>query len=345
MDARVDRGPRIVSGMLARALLELGESKGLSRTTLARGAELDPGVTVDDRVALASVLALWAALIARCPSDHLGLELAMRWRVESLGLLGYVTANATTLGEALDRFVALQALVDGEQRMSRVVKGDKVIVTFARDPALSALRQPVEALLASGHAFFQLLSDAPLVARRVRMSHGTALAPGPYRAFFGVGVEHGARMDELQYDASILDRPIPRADPKLGAYLLAAAEAARTSFLEARAASEADLSERLAREVKRRLAGREPITIELASRGLGTSVRALQRALAEEGTSFRDVVDAERRRVAELLLATPRASISDVASELGFAEIASFSRAFKRWTRTSPAAFRKKTRA
>lgn len=328
--------------MLARALLDLGESKGLSRASLARGAEIDASITVDDRVPLASVLTLWATLIARFPSDHLGLEVAMRWRAESLGLLGYVAANATTLGEALDRFVALQALVDGETRMSRVVRDDRVVVTFVRDPALSALRQPVEALLASGHAFFQLSSDTSLVARRVRMSHPSSLAAAPYRAFFGTTVEHGARIDELQYDASILDRPIPKADPTLGAYLLEAARSAHARFLEARAASEADRSERLAREVKRRLAAREPITIELTSKTLGTSVRALQRALADEGTSFRDVVDGERRRVAELLLATPRTSVSEVATELGFAEIASFSRAFKRWTRTSPAAFRKR---
>lgn len=332
----------MVSGMLPIALLDLAAHKGLARATLARSVEIDPNLSADDRVPLASVLALWSMLIARFPSDHLGLELAMRWRAESLGLLGYVAANATTLGDALDRFIAFQALVDGEQRMCRTVRDGTLVVTFARDPALSALRQPVEALLASGHAFFQLLGEAQLTARRVRMSHASSLAPGPYRAFFGVSVEHGARMDELQYDASILDRPIPKADPKLGAYLLEAAESAHARFLEARAASEADLSERLAREVKRRLAAREPISIETTSKSLGTSVRALQRALADEGTSFRDVVDGERRRIAELLLATPKTSVSDVATSLGFSEIASFSRAFKRWTRTSPAAFRKR---
>lgn len=331
--------------MLAIALLDLAAHKGVDRAGLARSVEIDPAVSIDDRVPLVSVLSLWSVLIARFPSNHLGLELAMRWRAESLGLLGYVAANATTLGEALDRFLAFQALVDGETRMSRVVRDGVLVVTFARDPALSALRQPVESLLASGHAFFQLLSDTPFVARRVRLSHPSSLAAAPYRAFFGVSVEHGARIDELSYDASILDRPIPKADAKLGAYLLEATAAAHTRFLEARALSEADLAERLAREVKRRIAAHEPITIEATSKSLGTSVRALQRALAEEGTSFRDVIDGERRRVAELLLATPKASVSDVATELGFAEIASFSRAFKRWTRTSPAAFRKKIRA
>jgi AraC-like DNA-binding protein len=342
VDVRIDRGTRLVSGMLAIALLDLAAAKGLDRAVLARSLAIDPGVGLDDRVHLASVLELWSMLITRFPSDHLGLELAARWRTESLGLLGYLTANATTLGDALDRFVAFQALVDGESRLSYVVREGALVVTLARDPALSALRQPVEALLASGHAFFQLLGRAPLHARRVRMSHGSSLAPGPYTAFFGVPAEFGARRDELVYDAAILDRPVPSADPRLGAYLLEAAEAARARMSEARAAAEAGLTERLARELRRRVDAHEPIAIESVAKSLGTSVRALQRALGEDGTSFRGVLDAERRRVAELLLASPRTTVSEVASALGFAEIASFSRAFKRWTRTSPAAFRKR---
>ena len=130
----------------------------------------------------------------------------MRWRSESLGLLGYLTANARSLGEALERFIQFQAIVDGENRLAHSIRDGVLIVTIARDPALSALRQPVEALLASGHAFFQLLSETPLTARRVRMAHASTLAPEPYRAFFGVAVEFEAPVYELRYDAAILDR-------------------------------------------------------------------------------------------------------------------------------------------
>jgi AraC-like DNA-binding protein len=328
--------------MLAAALLDLAADKGLGRAELARAVGLRPEVDPDDRVPLATVLELWAALIARFPSEHLGLELGARWRAPALGLLGYLAANATSLGEALERLVAFQALVDGENRLSYVVREGALVVTLAGDPALTALRQPVEAQLASGHAFFQLLGRAPLVARRARMRHRSTLAPGPYRAFFGVPVEFGARHDELVYDAEILDRPIPSADARLGAYLLHAAEATSARLSEARAAAEAEVPERLAREVRRRLSARVPVAIDPVARALGTSVRALQRSLGEGGTSFRDVVDAERRRVAELLLASPGTSLGEIADALGFAELASFSRAFKRWTRSSPAAFRRR---
>ena len=83
------------------------------------------------------------------------------------------------------------------------------------------------------------------------------------------------------------------------------------------------------------------MTIEPVARAMGTSARVLQRGLAAEDTSFRALLDAERRRMAELLLASPGAHVSEVARSLGFSEIASFSRAFKRWTRRSPVAYRR----
>lgn len=330
-----------MSGVLPLALLGLAEAKGLDRERVAREVSLPPTPSPEERVPLSRVLGLWRLLVLRFPSDHLGLELATRWRVESLGLLGYLAAHAATLGEALDRLVAYQAIVDGESRLSYAVRGEVLVVSLARDAALSALRQPVEAMLASGHAFFELLSASTLTARRVRMSHASSLAPGPYRAFFGVPVEHGARVDELHYDRAILDRPIPRADPQLGAYLLELAEASTARVRGALDASAAALSDRVSRELRRRLATEEPLGLEAIAKALGTSERALQRGLSREGTRFRALLDAERRRVAELLLASPHAHVSDVARSLGFAEIASFSRAFKRWTRRSPVAYRR----
>ncbi|MFO0660261.1 MAG: AraC family transcriptional regulator ligand-binding domain-containing protein [Polyangiaceae bacterium] len=343
MENRREQEPRLVSGMLPLALFDLGSSKGIAREALAVEADIDPSTGLDERVPLSSVLSLWTALISRFPSDPLGLELAVRWRSESLGLLGYLTSNARTLGEALDRFVEFQSLVDGESRLSRRVEGDLLIVNLARDPVLEALRQPMEGLLASGHAFFELLSQTRLVALHASAAHRTTLPPGPYRAFFGVDVAFGAERNELQYPASILDRPIPKADPRLGDYLLEAAESARIRFAEARALSSEALYERVAREVRRRLALGETLSIEPIAKQLGASPRTLQRALTTEGSSFREIADSERQRVAELLLGSSKHAVSEVAAQLGFSELASFSRAFKRWTGSSPAEFRRRT--
>ncbi len=76
------------------------------------------------------------------------------------------------------------------------------------------------------------------------------------------------------------------------------------------------------------------------SRRLGLSTRSLQRHLAAEGTTFRAVLDGYRHDLARRRLACSTSSMSAVASELGYTDSATFSRAFQRWHGTSPSAWR-----
>ncbi|MDN6872220.1 AraC family transcriptional regulator, partial [Pseudomonas citronellolis] len=74
---------------------------------------------------------------------------------------------------------------------------------------------------------------------------------------------------------------------------------------------------------------------EVAQR-LGLSERTLQRRLAAEGQRFQPLSDGIRLRLAERLLLESRMDLNGVAQCLGYAEAASFCRAFQRWTGTTP---------
>ena len=71
---------------------------------------------------------------------------------------------------------------------------------------------------------------------------------------------------------------------------------------------------------------------------LGVSERTLVRRLREEDTSFRDLVDIERERRSERLLAEPGVKLADVADRLGYSDAASFARARRRWARRGDSA-------
>ncbi|WP_151716874.1 AraC family transcriptional regulator [Acinetobacter sp. TUM15071] len=66
------------------------------------------------------------------------------------------------------------------------------------------------------------------------------------------------------------------------------------------------------------------------------SERALQRKLENEGTNFRTLVDKVRCEKAIQLLKNPTLSLENIAAHLGYTNTKNFSRAFKRWTGTSP---------
>jgi flavin reductase (DIM6/NTAB) family NADH-FMN oxidoreductase RutF/transposase-like protein len=75
-------------------------------------------------------------------------------------------------------------------------------------------------------------------------------------------------------------------------------------------------------------------------RALGVSTRSLRRRLKEEGLSFQDLTREVSASVAKQLLQDKSRSIQETASDMGFAHSATFHRAFRRWTGTTPKKFR-----
>lgn len=69
---------------------------------------------------------------------------------------------------------------------------------------------------------------------------------------------------------------------------------------------------------------------------LGVSRQTLFRRLRREGVTFREVLDDLRRRMALHYLTAERLTVSETSYRLGFSEPSAFSRAFQRWTGTSP---------
>jgi AraC-like DNA-binding protein len=88
-----------------------------------------------------------------------------------------------------------------------------------------------------------------------------------------------------------------------------------------------------------RCKGRWP-SIEETSGKMGMSTRTLRRRLEEKGTSFSALLEEVRHKQARELLARTVMSVEQIADSLGYAETASFTHAFKRWTGSSPRQFR-----
>ena len=70
----------------------------------------------------------------------------------------------------------------------------------------------------------------------------------------------------------------------------------------------------------------------------------LHRRLAAEGTTFRELVAACRYDIARQLLETSDIEMTEIADTLGYAEASVFTRAFHRWSGTTPTRWREQQR-
>lgn len=81
--------------------------------------------------------------------------------------------------------------------------------------------------------------------------------------------------------------------------------------------------------------------IKFAARLAGISVRTLQRRLREQRLTYSELLEELRYDLALYLLQDPSRTAAEITQELGYRDPAIFTRAFRRWTGTTPSEFRR----
>ncbi len=80
-------------------------------------------------------------------------------------------------------------------------------------------------------------------------------------------------------------------------------------------------------------------SLESAANNLGMSGRTLSRKLAEESTTYQQILDAVREKLATEYFSRGGESVTQIALVLGFTDSSNFTKAFRRWTGVSPTEF------
>lgn len=306
---------------------------GWNRDALIAEAGLDGALLADPdaRVPLVHEIRVWEVL----SREPVGLELGERLGLASMGVVGYAMRHGATALEALEWLECYRAVLhpDLVPRMERRSgpEGDRIVFAKVIPPPFARLREPVYTLASAMVSTMRTLTGrSNIKARHVRYPLPRPDDPGRHERYFACPVAWGAAEFEIAFDATELTLPLPRSDPHLFSYL-----ARRADELLARLPEVESATGRVRREVGASLASGEPRLAAIARR-LAMSERTLHRRLAGEGTSFAAIVDEARRERAMLLLEDRRLSSSEVAFLLGFAEPATFIRAFRRWTGETP---------
>lgn len=142
-----------------------------------------------------------------------------------------------------------------------------------------------------------------------------------------------AARDMLMVSDDVMMLPFATASPDLLAMLepqLEAALAERTELV---------FSEQVKRQLRRRIAGHQPTTREVAGE-LNISPRTLQRRLADEGLQFGHLLDRVRHEAAKEYLSGSTLELNEIAMLLGYQEASSFHQAFHRWEGQPPGQWR-----
>jgi AraC-like DNA-binding protein len=109
--------------------------------------------------------------------------------------------------------------------------------------------------------------------------------------------------------------------------------------LSTRTQKPVDLFDRVSNSIRAGISAGYP-SLEMVAGELHVSPAAIQRELAQQNTTFKDLVEMLRRELAMTYLRQRHLPISEISFLLGYSELSAFSRAVRRWTGASPSAVR-----
>jgi AraC-like DNA-binding protein len=139
-------------------------------------------------------------------------------------------------------------------------------------------------------------------------------------------------------------RPERRAAPSVSPFFSMLGEMAKAVEAHAREhrapAKASPFRQAVERRVEALLASGD-VGIGRVARDLGCSRQTLYRRLKAEGITYEQLLDGLRRRLALRLIREQGLPVKEAAYRLGFSDPAAFSRAFKRWTGSSPGEMRR----
>lgn len=305
---------------------------GIDVPRTARAAGIDPArlEQAEPSLTASELGALFHAVFAPPRDPTIGLSIGRHVKAELFGIVGLVTLSAPTYGAALARCARYKRLltdlrIDVDRRRDRAA----IEVTIPGGSGPSA-RGRVHTELAFLLTFGQRMVDPPIepieLALRCEGTHERE-----HERALGCPVRFGRRRDVLTITSGSLDHPLLSASPDAHALLQTTAERHLAELGD-------DLLARARAAIEGLLPEGTP-ALRAVARRLATSERTLQRRLESEGTSYTELVDDTRRRLAERYLREGRHGPSEVSFLLGFTHPSSFHRAFRRWTGSSPARY------
>lgn len=270
--------------------------------------------------------------VALCPQRIApALDIGARVAPRHVGVLGYLVASAGTLGEAVAAYRRYERLFYGVDIVQTIVHRDEIELCWPpSDPPLGHLADSVA--IAALVSFLRRQLDAAPAPTRIAFIHPPVAAheQAAYEAFFGCPVLFGDRHTRVCFPAAYLALPMRQADPQLRDLLDRQAQALLQAL------PDPDPFDRALRNVLLRLLPEGAATLPRAARELHTSVRSVQRRLAARDLSWQQVLDQTRARLAHDYLHDRALSLGDIALLLGYSEQSAFTRAFRRWTGTTP---------
>ena len=321
---------------ISQVMLNFAQRHGIDRQTCLLGTGIaDEALSSGEGlVTRTQEMRLIENLMLALPAAGVGgFELGRQYNLATFGVWGFALRTCKTLRDAASLGVRYLPLSTAYCRITVCEQGETFGVTFDPDPIPPHLRQfLLERDMATAINLVREITLQGVEFTGIEFTGEPDVAASTVEALCGVTPTFHARANRILISRAGANQPFPGYDPVL------------TRMLEQQCRQRMDTVESsgVAGKVRQKLLGELGLgaTLNDMASELALSTRSLRRKLEQEGTSYRDLVEEERRQLALQLLGNTTMKIEEVAAHLAYNDAGGFVRAFRRWQGCSPSEYR-----
>ncbi|WP_342152771.1 AraC family transcriptional regulator [Methylorubrum sp. SB2] len=331
----------LTDSTLARLACEHLLKAGCPARTLLRASGLPLSVMERPEIVGAVQQASFLERAAReLDDDLLGFHLAEDLDGRVFGPFFHLLASCADLGEALTKQARYLTTVNRALRCHVSEGAAPFVLSLALEGVDRALAEQEMAFWVTFVVqMARTLTTLNLAPAGVSFAQGPPVGGFAMDDYFRCEPVFGAPADGVAFERHLLALPLMRSDPYLNAFL--------TEFHEERLARDVSAAPALTARVSdvlTSLLAQGQARLMTVAGEFGMSARTLGRRLAEEGVTFRAILDRLRADLATRYVRDTSMPLSQIAWRLGYKDPSAFIVAFKRWTGKTPSALRREYR-
>lgn len=318
-----------------RVLLEVGGEWGVPARVCLAGTGLSPSdIDRTDLLieAAQAIRAIRNLVAATGDPPGLGATAGVRLKLSSLGAWGLLLSSCRTIADVIRVGPSYYELSENFLRPSIEYHADAVVLVYSDDEVPEDIRGfAIERDLA-----YNVTSVQSLIGASTPL-HMTARLPAERAAALGAllpgfEIEAQSIRNAIHLPRRVLQQRLISADDETHRRCLA-----HCDELIERLHSRDSVADRVRAVLDR--SATPLLGLDQVAHEFHIDARTLRRWLVEESTSYRVLADEVCARRAIELLEAPGGTVRQAARHLGYASVASFTRAFRRWTGKTPAAW------
>ena len=270
----------------------------------------------------------------RSGDTFFGMKEAKYFLPSHIGPLGFAWLASTSLQSALERLQRYVKVIHEKGQVTIDYRQDELVVSIHVDAPTAWAYHRDTSQLAVLTRMCRFIYGDEWNPRLVTIAHPPPADTSYYFEFFRCAVKFNAEQNSVHFDKEQAEKRLSGSNKQLAQLN----DHIVVRYLASQ--SKGDIINRVKTAILENL-GQGSVTETTIAQVLHMSTRNLNRKLSAENTSFKAVLLEIRSELASQYINDATLTLTEISYQLGFSEISSFSRAYKRWTGQSPSEARK----